>query len=305
MREIKSGVYPVMLTPFHEDGSVDYAGLGNFTNWFIDKGVQGLFAVCGSSEMTELTLDERVAMAQAVVETAAGRADVVASGHISPDPAAQVEEINAIAATGIAGFVLVSGRVVQREQSSVDFCRRIDYLLSNTGDTTFGIYECPSPYKRELTADEMKYLAGTNRFSFMKDTCGNNHIVGKIEAARGSRLKVFNADSTTILASLQAGACGFSGIMANYHPDLYVKLWELHRQGRVKECQELHAALSLLHMAQLPYNIGTKYYLQQFEGVAMAGGSRVMSRDLLTDYVKLQYEQFYHVTQQLRSRYSA
>jgi len=49
-----------MLTPFRENGEVDYNGLEHLVHWYIKKGADGLFAVCQSSEMFFLTLEERV-----------------------------------------------------------------------------------------------------------------------------------------------------------------------------------------------------------------------------------------------------
>ena len=115
--QLLSGCYPVMLTPFFEDMTVDYEGLQNFTKWFAKQGCQGLFAVCGSSEMTALSLKERVKIARTVVDTVKGLdIDVVASGHVSPVIEEQIEEIQAISETGIDSFVLVTSRIAHPYQ---------------------------------------------------------------------------------------------------------------------------------------------------------------------------------------------
>ena len=82
-KEFPGGVWPVMLTPFKENGEVDYRGLEALVNWYIEKEVDGLFAVCQSSEMFYLSLDERIKISRKVVEIAAERVPVIASGHIS------------------------------------------------------------------------------------------------------------------------------------------------------------------------------------------------------------------------------
>ena len=53
------GIVPVMITPFHEDGDIDWGGLENLIEWYIAHGAQALFAVCQSSEMQFLSLAER------------------------------------------------------------------------------------------------------------------------------------------------------------------------------------------------------------------------------------------------------
>ena len=55
-----------MITPFDSHGHVDYAALEALTDWYVDSGVAGLFAVCLSSEMFNLTDRERLSIAKAV-----------------------------------------------------------------------------------------------------------------------------------------------------------------------------------------------------------------------------------------------
>lgn len=45
------GAWPVMLTPFTDQGAVDYDGLGKLIDWYMINGASGLFAVCQSSEV--------------------------------------------------------------------------------------------------------------------------------------------------------------------------------------------------------------------------------------------------------------
>ncbi len=76
--QFSGGVWPVMLTPFTEEGQVDYPALERLIEWYIDNGVSGLFAVCQSSEMFFLSLEERIKIAGFVKEKAAGRVPVIA-----------------------------------------------------------------------------------------------------------------------------------------------------------------------------------------------------------------------------------
>ena len=69
MKDINKGTYPTMITPYHDDNTVDYEAVKNITNWYIDNGCTGIFAVCQSSEMIYLSLDEKIKIAKTVVET--------------------------------------------------------------------------------------------------------------------------------------------------------------------------------------------------------------------------------------------
>jgi 4-hydroxy-tetrahydrodipicolinate synthase len=97
------GIVPVMLTPFSADNQIDYPGLSRLIDWYLEKGVDALFAVCQSSEMQFLTLDERVALAKFVVDKVAGRIPVIASGHISDDIEQQINDRDGENRCGRAG----------------------------------------------------------------------------------------------------------------------------------------------------------------------------------------------------------
>ena len=70
-----------MLTPFTEDGEVDYASLERLVEWYEENGAQGLFAACQSSEVFYLSLQERVRIAAFLKKRA--HVPVIASGHVS------------------------------------------------------------------------------------------------------------------------------------------------------------------------------------------------------------------------------
>ena len=115
MNGIKKGIWPTMITPYDREGRVDLNAAKRIVDWYARRNCDGIFAVCQSSEMFNLSLEERVALARTVVEAAQGRLEVIASGHISDDPQAQVEELGAIAETGV--------KAVGIDVNSVDYWR--------------------------------------------------------------------------------------------------------------------------------------------------------------------------------------
>jgi 4-hydroxy-tetrahydrodipicolinate synthase len=69
----------------------------------------------------------------------------------------------------------------------------------------------------------------TGRFDFLKDTsCRLATMRSRIAAGRNRHIRLFNANTPTLLASLMAGADGYSGIGANYLPRLYSWLTAHH-----------------------------------------------------------------------------
>lgn len=285
------GVWPTMITPFHEDKTIDYNSLEKLIEWYIAHGVAGLFAVCQSSEMFALSLEERVQLAAFVVKHTAGRVPVIASGHISDTLEGQLEEIGEISKTGIDAFVLVSNRLASSNESDEVWIANLQKILHAFPAIRFGLYECPYPYKRLLSQHMLKFCAESGQILFLKDTCCDDKLLQqRLRLVQNTTLRLFNANSTTLLSSLEQGAAGYSGVMANIHPDLYVWLVENdHSNG--KKAQQLQYYLTLSSLVEhLAYPISAKYYLQKM-GVIRSITTRTKDEHELNAHMKLVIDQ--------------
>ncbi|MET3625116.1 dihydrodipicolinate synthase family protein [Burkholderia ambifaria] len=217
------GIVPVMLTPFDDAGAIDYAGLERLIEWYLAHGADALFAVAQSSEMQFLSLAERAELARFVVERVAGRVPVVASGHISDDLDAQVAELRAAAESGAQGVVLVTNRLDPQRKGSAAFLDHLHKLLARLpSDLPLGLYECPAPYRRLLSDDELRACIDTGRFVMLKDvSCDLETVKRRVALAAGSPLKILNANAAIAWDAMKAGSAGFNGVFTNFHPDLY------------------------------------------------------------------------------------
>ena len=293
-------VFPVMLTPFKADRSIDWDALARLIEWYEANGVDGLFAVCQSSEMVYLSLTERVELAKFVKEHA--HVPVVASGHISDAPEAQAEELRAVAETGVDAVILITNRLAGPYESSGVLLKRLYWLLDRLPETVpLGLYECPHPYKRVLTDVELSHAASTGRFRFMKDTCCDaKQIRRRLKVLEGTELGLYNANTATLLDSLRAGAAGYSGIMANIHPKLYKKLCQAPDSP---DADLLQAALTMCALIERQcYPVNAKYYLAG-EGIPMTTVCRVKEDHELNDTFKSEMEQLRLLNAELYKRF--
>lgn len=272
-----NGVWPVMLTPFTKDNQVDYNGLKEIVEWYIKNNVAGIFSVCQSSEMFILSLDERVKIAECVKKSAAGRVPVVASGHISDDFKDQIEEINAIAKTGVDAIILITNRLAKKDESEDIWISNLNRLLENIEtDIPLGFYECPHPYKRLMTPKMVELCIKSERFYFLKDTsCNLEEIKSKLDIMSGSRMKLFNANASTLYESLKYGASGYSGIMANMQANLYSWLCNNYKNENALKIADF-LTMSAFMEGQC-YPVCAKYFLGKLEGLNITTKCRVKS----------------------------
>lgn len=296
------GIVPVMLTPFTMHNRIDEEGLANLVEWYLGYGAAALFAVCQSSEMQKLSLEERVALARRTLETTDGRVPVIASGHVSDSLDDQVEELCAIAATGVDALVLVTNRLDTAHAGFDAFRSSLEHLLSRLpGDLPLGLYECPAPYRRLLSDDELKLCIDTGRFVILKDvSCDLETVRRRAALTRGTSFAIVNANAAIAVEAMRAGSRGFGGVFTNIHPDLYAWIHE-HRADDTELVRDLTVFLALSAMGEgMGYPKLAKLYHSRL-GTFASAHSRVVdydpferhwASDVLLDHIHTGTERF-------------
>lgn len=258
MKALPRGFIPVMLTPFHDDLSVDYSTLRKLCDYYIDNGAVGLFANCLSSEMYELSSEERVAVIKTVIEQTAGRVPVVATGTFGGDIGEMASFSNQVYTLGVDAIIILNNQFVSAEESDEVFLSRMKQWMELTPGVPFGIYECPIPYKRLVSLPVLLELLSSGRLCYHKDTSLNiDQVKSKIQAGLGARFGVYDAYMVHAKASLEAGSMGLSCIQGNFFPGL---LANFCLQPSVDFQAFLTENMDLMHSA---YPTSAKYILQK------------------------------------------
>lgn len=233
-------VWPVMLTPMHEDRTIDWDGVDALTDWYIDHGITGLFTNSRSSEVEFLSPDERVRLAERVVQRANGRAAVVATGTFGASAKEEIESIKQIHDVGADAVIILTNHLGGQSASEAEWTGKLQQIMDGTGDIKLGFYECPTPWKRVIPANVFAWAAHSGRFVFHKDTSfSRQNMQDKIDASRGTPMRIYNGEITSTYQSILAGAHGHSGYASTLDPDLMVWL-----------CANAHRDDELVHTVQ-------------------------------------------------------
>ncbi len=230
---IKEGVWPVMPTTFLENGEVDLSKIPSLVDFYLKAGCAGIFAVAGSGEMFHLSHPERLEVAKAALKAVNGRSQVIAGGNFGPDLETQVEEVRQMASTGVDVVVLILSAIPLKSKpwDGDELTDRVLELASKV-DCRLGMYECPSPDHRTLRPQDVKRIAATGKFHFLKETTEErDNVAAKVKAAEGTPLKIFPASMRVFLQERIPGVGGFNGIVANVVPEVMVKVDRLAKDS--------------------------------------------------------------------------
>lgn len=279
---------PVMLTPFKDNREIDLNGLTQITELYLKAGSRGLFANCQSSEMFQLSDEERLKIVKHTLQIADGKVPVVAVGNFGDTIAAQADFIHKVYDTGVKAVIIVTGLIAGEHESNEVLNERIFELFDLTGKIPLGFYECPEPYKRVLAPEQLQKFVATGRVIYHKDTCLDIDMIReKIRVTKNnSSFGLYDAYAVNAVASLKAGAAGLSCIQGNFFPELIVWLCDHYNDEesveQVNKVQQfLTDHMEVIHHA---YPVVAKYYLQK-RGLNISTFTRT-STDAFTSEVK-------------------
>lgn len=284
-----------MLTPFKENGEVDYEGLTRLTEYYLESGAGGLFANCLSSEMYELTEEERLHVVKHVVRVANGVLPVVASGTFKGSLTRQAEFVKRMYEMGTQAVIIITGLMATEQEGDDIFNQRVWDLFDLTGDIPVGFYECPVPYKRLMTAEQLKQFSNTGRVTYYKDTSLDlNQVKAKIIAGSGNKFGLYEAYMVNAVESLKAGAAGLSCIQGNYFPKLIGWLCENYNndQRSVEVPKVMNYFIENMDLMHDVYPVSAKYCLQK-QGLNISTTVRIKSKGFPPD-VKGKIDQLYN-----------
>jgi 4-hydroxy-tetrahydrodipicolinate synthase len=255
-----------MLTPFDDKGRIDYTTLATFIRYYINAGATGLFANCLSSEMFELSEEERISLTAFVVKETAGKLPVFTTGTFGGSITTQAEFVKRIYDTGVTAVVAVTSLLADENEADDVLLTRIHELLRLTGNIPFGFYECPVPYKRLLPPAMLREIAATGRVIYYKDTSLDIAAVAeKIRlTASFPEFELYDAFMVNAIASLKTGCAGLSCIQGNYFPELISWLTinfdnPSYKLQTEKVQQFLVDTMDVIHNV---YPLSAKYFLQ-------------------------------------------
>src|SRR3954464_10095279 len=219
---------PVMITPFNLKAKVDFDAVSTLIDFYLAAGVKGFFANCLSSEMYSISEDERLELTRHIVRYVRGRVPIVATGSFGLTIPDKAEFTKKIYDTGIDAVIMITGHFANVDDDDSVLLGHFDEMLKLTGDIPLGLYECPAPYKRILSADVFKQLLATNRFVYHKDTSIElAQVKAKLEIAKSKpSLEFYDAHTPNAMHSLQMGAKGMSSISGNFYPEILVWMCE-------------------------------------------------------------------------------
>jgi N-acetylneuraminate lyase len=241
MRELK-GIYPAIVTPLDKEGVFDPAAMRKIVQYQLQAGVHGFYVCGGTGEGMLLTVEERQAALEIVLDEVRGRAGVIA--HIgafqTADTLALARHacdvgVDAIAAIPPAYFYMPDTLGIVRYYTALSEASSVPVLA----------YNIPHRTGVKMTVDLFDQLLELPNIVGMKESSGDVYYLSLFFVG-GKEPVIFQGEDTVLLPGLLMGACGGIGGSYNMWPHLFVKLWDAFRSKDIDSAAHIQLRINEL-----------------------------------------------------------
>lgn len=265
------GSIPAIVTPMHEDGSLDLPAFRKLVDWHIEEGTDALVVVGTSGESATLDVEEHILMVKTAVEHAAGRLPIIAGtgGNSTAEAIELTAQAKAVGAQASLQVVPYYNKPTQ-EGMYRHFAK-----IAETVDLPAILYNVPGRTVADMSNETILRLAQVPGIIGVKDATGNLERAAQLIKAVPAGFSIFSGDDPTAIALMLLGGHGNISVTANVAPRQMSELCKAALACDVKTAREIHLKLLSLHKNLFveANPIPVKWALQQLG--RMQGGIRL------------------------------
>lgn len=229
------GTFTVMITPYDDSGNVDLKAMADLTEWQIQQGIHGLIPLGSTGEFLSLSQDERDAVAETVIKTAAGRVPVLI-GTGAEDTREALRLSREAESMGADGVMIIPPFYCTPTHDEL-------YHHYKTVAEGIGIpimvYNNPATANVDLTPDIVARIASIDGCDYIKESTMDVTRIRDILELAGDKMTVFGGIMG--FESFVEGAQGWVAVASNCAPREMSRIFELVAdEGKVFEARALY-----------------------------------------------------------------
>ena len=238
-----TGSIVAIVTPMHEDGSLDFDALRKLVDFHVAEGTDGIVVVGTTGESPTVDVDEHCELIKLTVDHAAGRIPVIAG--TGANSTAEAIELSAFAKK--AGAQAALSVVPYYNKPTQEGLYRHFKAIAEAVDLPVILYNVPGRTVADMSNDTALRLAQVPGIIGIKDATGNLDRASDLIARAPEGFALYTGDDMTSVASIMLGFHGTISVTANVAPRLVHEMCVAAAAGDGRKARELHFRLVALH----------------------------------------------------------
>ncbi len=238
-----TGSLVAIVTPMHEDGSLDLSALRTLVDFHVKEGTDAIVVVGTTGESPTVTVEEHCELIKFTVDHAAGRIPVIAG--TGANSTAEAIELTRFAKD--AGADMALSVVPYYNKPTQEGMYRHFRTIAEAVDLPVLLYNVPGRTVADMSNDTVLRLAEVPGIVGIKDATGNMDRAYDLIARAPAGFALYSGDDPTCVLSIMMGFHGNISVTANVAPRLMHEMCVAAAAGNVAKAKEIHFKLLALH----------------------------------------------------------
>ncbi|NRT55929.1 4-hydroxy-tetrahydrodipicolinate synthase [Sphaerotilus uruguayifluvii] len=263
-----TGSIVALVTPMHEDGSVDYPSLRRLIDWHVAEGTACIGVVGTTGESPTVSVDEHCEIIRVAVEQAAGRVPVMAgAGGNSTREAIELAKF----AKDVGADCTLSVVPYYNKPSQEGIYQHFR-AIAEAVDIPMMLYNVPGRTVADMLPETSLRAAQLPGVFGIKEATGNIERAAWLIKHAPEGFGVYSGDDGTAIALMLLGGRGNVSVTANVAPRLMAQMCHAAVEGDVKTARDIHFRLATLNklMFAEPNPVPVKWAMQR---LGLCGGT--------------------------------
>jgi 4-hydroxy-tetrahydrodipicolinate synthase len=240
-----TGSLVAIVTPMHEDGSLDLERFRQLLDFHVREGTDGIVVVGTTGESPTVDWDEHRLLIKTAVEHVAGRLPVIAG--TGANSTREAIELSAFAKQ--AGAAMSLSVVPYYNKPTQEGLYRHFRAIAEAVDLPLIVYNVPGRTVADISNETLLRLAQLPNVAGVKDATANLERGTDLVRRAPERFAIYSGDDGSALALMMVGGHGVISVTANVAARLMHDMCAAAVAGEIRRARDLNARLMPLHKA--------------------------------------------------------
>jgi len=229
------GSIVALITPFHEDGSVNYDKIRELIHWHIQEGTDGICILGTTAETPALTVTERDRIVEVSIEAAGKRIPIIVGGGSNNTLVAKEQSIK-YEKMGADGLLVITPYYNKTNKAGM-----IHHFteIADAVSIPVILYNVPGRTGCSLTYEALKELSQHKNIAGIKEASGDISFVAKIARLADENFALYSGNDDMIVPLMSVGGSGVISVAANIIPAEMHRLATAFLEGDVTLAKEI------------------------------------------------------------------
>ena len=237
MRNLEGSIV-ALVTPFHEDGSVDFEALARLVDFHLQNGTDAILTLGTTGESSTMTDEEDNSVVDAVVKQVAGRIPVIA-GSGSNSTATMLDKSLSYQRLGADGLLIITPYYNKSNEEGIYQHFKV---VADAVDIPCILYNIPGRCGCSISLNNMERLAAHKNIMGVKEASGNVTFAAQVAQLLSDEFRMYSGEDALTVPLMSLGASGTISVWADIQPALVHEMCRAYLDGNVQRAREIQVA---------------------------------------------------------------